>query len=244
MKYILTQLNKETTYKEFNKAWEKQFGYPYFDEEDEEYKSDDIVKGYDITTFHNRIEVFEDDGVDETIILDNKEKCFYKITNVEAQEILEESIYDLYIDNNNTYYIISRHDIYRENWEIASKLISDIESWLFEQKKIIICHDGTPKKCFRHDEQEIALAEMEKLAEKTEDGVFELAIYIADEFIETVDEIHIRYTVNTSVGELSFNEYENAIEYREECLQNDDIDSVDITKILEYDSGTVIEYGI
>lgn len=58
-----------------------------------------------------------------------------------------------------------------------------------EQKKLIILCDGTPKKCFRHDEQEIALAEMEKLAEEEEDGIFELAIYIADEFIETVYEI-------------------------------------------------------
>lgn len=189
MKYILTQLNKETTYKEFNKAWEKQFGYKYFDEEDEEYKSDDIVKGYDITTFYNRVEVFEDDGVDETMILDNKEKCNHRITDDEAQKILKESIFDLYIDDNNNYYIISRHDIYRENWEISSKLISDIESWLFEQKKLIICHDGTQKKYFNHDEQEIALAEMRKLAEETEDGIFELAIYIADEFIETVYEI-------------------------------------------------------
>lgn len=189
MKYILTQLNKETTYKEFNKAWGKQFGYPYFDEEDEEYKSDDIVKGYDITTFHNRIEVFEDDGVDETIILDNKEMCNHRITDDEASWILKESIYDLYIDDNNIYYIIAENDEYREYWEISSPLINDIEHWLFEQKKLIICHDGTPKKYFNHDEQEIALAEMEKLAEEEEDGIFELAIYIADEFIETAYEI-------------------------------------------------------
>lgn len=247
MKYILTELDKNSTWREFDQVWQKYFGQTYFpkDEEyDEEHRENDVVKGDDIVTFYNRIEVFEDDGVDETIILDNKDMCNHRITDDEARSILNDSIYDLYVDDNNNYYIISRHDIYRENWEIASKLISDIESWLFEQKKIIICHDGTPKKYFNHDEQEIALAEMEKLAKEEEDGVFELAIYIAGEFIETVDEIHIRYEVNTSEGENIFHEYEDAIEYREECQQNDDIDSVDITKILEYDSGTILSYGI
>lgn len=138
MKYILTELDKNSTWGDFDKVWQKYFGQTYFPEDeeyDEQHRENDIVKGDDIVTFYNRIEVFEDDGVDETIILDNKDMCNHRITDDEARSILNDSIYDLYVDDNNIFYIISENDEYRKHWEISSPLINDIEHWLFEQKK-------------------------------------------------------------------------------------------------------------